>query len=101
MRTQHWISASLFLLVLLGCHSDRADPASAAAATQGSEDPAYDVPDGTMGPNVGSDGAPISPAAGLGPGQGSPPDIVAGSGGFAPGPGAGVGGMGGIIEEGK
>jgi hypothetical protein len=97
MRTRHWISAALFLLVLIGCHSDRAEPAS-AAATQGSEDPVYDTPDGTVGPNVS---APTPAAAGLGPGNGGPPDIAGGAGGIGPGPGAGIGGAGGIIEEGR
>lgn len=99
MRT-HLIAGS-FLFAVIGCHSDRPEPSS-AQATNGGEDPMYNTPDGTIGPNVGT-AAPATPGEGLGPGNGSgPPDIVPGSGG-AGGTGgmAGIGGTGGTIEEGK
>jgi hypothetical protein len=99
MRT-HFI-AGLFLFAVIGCHSDRSEPSS-AQATNGGEDPMYNTPDGTVGPNVGS-AAPAAPSgAGLGPGNGGPPDIVPGGGGTGGAGGiAGIGGSGGIIEEGK
>jgi hypothetical protein len=96
MRTN--LIAGLFLLAVTGCHSDRPEPSS-AEATNGGEDPMYNTPDGTVGPNVGS-GAPAAPSGeGMGPGNGGPPDIVPGSGGV--GGTGGMGGTGGAIEEGK
>jgi hypothetical protein len=100
MRTH--LIAGLFLFAVIGCHSDRSEPTS-AEATNGGEDPMYNTPDGTVGPNVGT-AAPVAPSGeGLGPGNGSgPPDIVPGGGGNGgPGGMAGIGGAGGTIEEGK
>ncbi|HMI94076.1 MAG TPA: hypothetical protein VK509_22035, partial [Polyangiales bacterium] len=67
------------LLAIAGCHSDRTDanePSSGDETSQGAEDPVYNTPDGTVGPNAGGGLPP--PTDGMGPGSEGPGDIVDG-----------------------
>ena len=96
MRTYGWMLALLVLMIGVSCHSESNAPEpTSAEATQGGDDAVNETPDGTIGPNVGENGAPPVPAPndGMGPGSGGPPDIGGGAGGAG-----GIGGEGGAIE---
>jgi hypothetical protein len=93
----HRVIWSLLLLAIAGCHSDKhepGEPSSADETSQGAEDPVYDTPDGTIGPNAGGGTPP--PTEGMGPGSEGPGDIVDGPE-DVPGT-AGAGGAGGLLQ---
>ena len=93
----HWATLGWMLLAIAGCHSDKTEhEPTSAEATQGGDDPIYDTPDGTVGPNVGTGTPP--PGEGLGPGSEGPPDIVGGAGGVGGTGAGGDGGGGGLID---
>jgi hypothetical protein len=101
MRAQRASVSLWLLLAIAGCHSDKQDanePSSGDETSQGAEDPVYDTPDGTIGPNAGG-GLPPPVSEGMGPGSEGPGDIVDGPEDVPGTAGAGgAGGVGGVVR---